>query len=166
VNISIRRLISFLAVIELALIVLFLYGYYRWAIEWRLNGTRTQGEIIEKRQDAEKYYVTYVFEADGEIYSREHRVAQSFYENTSFDVGDSVGIIYSPIDTNANGITGQGTGDFQLKRLPGTFFNLAFLAFILPVIIVIGLLVLFGLLLYVKRQTRHQAQVSEIQLQV
>jgi hypothetical protein len=159
VTAPVRRIILILAVIELALTLLFLYGYYRWAIEWRLNGTRTQAEIIEKRQDGEEYYVTYVFEADGKTYCREHRVVQSFYENTDFGVGDSVEIIYSPIDTNANGIPGQGTGDFQLKRLPGTFFNLTFLAFILPAIILTGLLVLLGFLLYGRRR-----KISEVQL--
>lgn len=159
-SMTIRRTISILAILELALIILFLYGYYRWAIEWRLNGTRTQAEIIEKRQAGEEYFVTYVFEADGKTYSREHRITQSFYENTSFDIGNSVEVIYSPIDTNANGIPGQGTGDFQIKRLPGTFFNLNFLAFILPAIILIGLLVLLGLLLYMRRRKVNEVQLS------
>lgn len=144
-----RRAASILLVVELILLALFAYGYYRWAIEWRLNGVHTTGEVIDKQTSADGvYWVEYNYTAGDTVYTRQHSVTVSFYESTT--VGQTVEVIYSPIDSSVSGIPGQGGGDYDLPRLPGTFFDLRFLALVLPPLIIINLVTILVLMIYAR----------------
>ncbi|MCB9456194.1 MAG: hypothetical protein H6671_09420 [Anaerolineaceae bacterium] len=140
-----------LLLLEVALIALFIYGYYRWTIEWRLNGTVIRGEVTETfRVDDGSAFVVYQYAVDGMTYSRIHRVHDDFYDGTG--VGQMIEVIYSPADVSVSGIPGQGGGDFDVPRIPGTFFDVRFVAYVLPVLILVNLMALIGLVVFTRRQ--------------
>lgn len=141
---TLTRLRNGLLLIEIILLILFIYGYYRWTIEWRLTGVTVQGEVTETfRVDDGSAFVVYQYAVDGTTYSRIHRVHDDFYEGAS--IGQPVEVIYSPADVSVSGIPGQGGGDFDIPRIPGTFFDLRFLAFVLPTLILVNLAGIIGL---------------------
>ena len=154
----IERILPVLLVIELVLVGLFVYGFHRWTVEWRLNGPVVNGEVINLREHNGKTFVTYRFEADGTHHEHERRITHEFYD--TLHMGDAVEVIYSPIDTDASGIPGQGGSDFDLPHLPGTFFDLAFLVYYLPAVILLNGLVILGLGWGVRRRSRHEVTAS------
>jgi hypothetical protein len=141
-----------LLAVELLLVGMFAYGFYRWTFEWRLNGPVVTGEVFNLREHNGKTYVTYRFEADGTQHEHERRITHELYD--TLRVGDTVDVIYSPIDTDASGIPGQGGSDFDLPHLPGAFFDLAFLAYYLPVAILFNGLIILGLWWSARRRSR------------
>ncbi|MCB9450274.1 MAG: hypothetical protein H6672_02480 [Anaerolineaceae bacterium] len=150
---TLLRLRNGLLLLEIALVALFAYGYYRWTIEWRLNGTVVQGAVTETfRLDDGSAFVVYDYTVDGATYSRIHRVHDDFFAGTS--VGQPVEVIYSPADVAVSGIPGQGGGDFDLPRLPGIFFDLRFLAFVLPALILVNLAGIIGLTIAMIRRRK------------
>jgi hypothetical protein len=147
-----ERILPLLLVMELALVGLFGYGFYRWTFEWRLNGPVVSGEVIDLREHNGTRYVTYRFEAGGSWHEHERRITPELHD--TLHLGDEVDVIYSPIDPGASGIPGQGGSDFDLPHLPGTFFNLAFLAYYLPAAILLNGGVVLGLWWKVRRRAR------------
>lgn len=131
--------------------LLFIYGYYRWTIEWRLNGILTNAQVtaIDSHPDG-RYNVTYEYRVDGTRYARQHSVSQSYFETAA--AGQSIEVIYSPTDVSVSGIPGEGRGDYEIPRLPGTFFDVAFVAFALPLMLAFNGLLIFILLLVIRRR--------------
>jgi hypothetical protein len=133
-----RTALGILLLIEIGLLTLFAYGYYRWTIEWRLNGPTTTAEVRSKGTKTNgtntAYFVTYEYVVDGVSYIRVHEVVQSYYE--AVQPGKVIEVKYSPADVSVSGISGQGIGDYGIARLPGTFFDLKFLALVLPGLII------------------------------
>lgn len=148
---STRRWIVALIVIEAALLLLFLYGFYRWTIQWRLNGPRIPAQVSSREFiSTGKYWVTYHYTVDGKTYKRQHRVTKSYFDKIV--IGQTIEIVYSPIAHNISGIPGQGIGDFDVHRLPGTFFSLKFLIYVLPALIVIDLVTLIVIVFQARRR--------------
>ncbi|MBN1286233.1 MAG: DUF3592 domain-containing protein [Anaerolineae bacterium] len=146
-------------IVEITLMILFAYGYYRWTIEWLLNGPTAEGTILglreEKDDNGTRYYVTYQFAAPGpdhalQTFVHERRFTMpSAYE--TFRVGDTVEITYSPIDPSASAIAGIAGAKLEGQDLPGTFFPFEFVGFYFPVAIVLNLAVITGLVIYMRR---------------
>ncbi len=150
---TLPRLRNGLLLLEIALVALFAYGYYRWTIEWRLNGTVVRGEVTDTYRDADgSGFVVYRYHVDGATYTRSHRIRDSFYEGMS--VGQEIEVIYSPTDMSVSGIPGQGGGDFDVPRIPGTFFDVRFVAYALPVWILLNLVGIIGLTIAVIRRQK------------
>ncbi len=149
-----RRVLIALLVVELVLLGLFVYGYYRWTIEWRLNGIEITADVVDTQQIGDAYLVTYQFTVDNQTYTHQRHVTATYFAT----VTDSVPVVYSPIDPEASTIPGQGRGDFDVARLPGTFFDLRFLAYALPILILLNTVLLIGAMVYTRR--RQSATVS------
>ncbi len=147
-----QRAIGVLLVIELVAIALFAYGFYRWTFEWRLNGPRIPAQVTGVEQRGDTFYVTYVYKVNDHEFAREHRVSQWYFEGVT--PGQSIEIVYSPADAAISGIPGQGRGDFDLNHLPGVFFDLRFLIFVLPIVIAVLLLMIAGLWVALRRHAR------------
>lgn len=130
-------------------IALFVYGYYRWAIEWRLNGIQVDATVLAKEQQGDDYVITYEFSVNDQPYIQQRHVEADYF---AF-VDERVPVVYSPIDPQAASIPGQGTGDFDVARLPGTFFNLSFLVHTLPVLLSMNVAVLIVVTLIIKRSS-------------
>jgi len=150
---STRRTIAALLVLEIGLIGLFGYGFYRWAIQWRLNGLRIVAQVGSREfSSTGKYYVRYRYTVDGVQYARRHRVTPAFFKKIV--VGQDLEIVYSPVDPGISGIPGQGSGDFEVSKLPGTFFDLKFLIFVLPAAMLLNLLLMMWISISARRQVR------------
>lgn len=144
-----RRVLIALLIVELVLLGLFIYGYYRWTIEWRLNGIEVTADVMDTQQIGDEYLVTYQFTVDNQTYTHQRHVTGTYFAT----VTDSVPVVYSPIDPEASTIPGQGRGDFDVARLPGTFFDLRFLAYALPILILLNTVLLIGMMIYTRRQS-------------
>jgi hypothetical protein len=150
---STRRVMAVLLVLEIGLIGLFGYGFYRWAIQWRLNGPRLIAQVGSREfTSTGKYYVRYRYTVEGVEYARKHRVTPAFFKKIA--VGQDLEIVYSPIAPEISGIPGQGIGDFEVSKLPGTFFDLKFLIFVLPAAMVFNLLLMMAISIRARRNGR------------
>jgi hypothetical protein len=150
---STRRAIAALLALEVGLIVLFGYGFYRWSIQWRLNGPRVIAQVGSREfTSTGKYYVRYRYTVDGVEYTRKHRVTPAYFKKIV--VGQDLEIVYSPAAHEISGIPGQGIGDFEVSKLPGTFFDLKFLIFVLPAALMFNLLLMMAISIRSRRSGR------------
>jgi hypothetical protein len=149
-----RLILLAMLLTEIALVVLFIFSFKRWMIDWRLNGMRVPANVTVA--DPDFNFVAYGYQVAGTSYTGDCYVGDGDLAKLGF--GALIEVVVSPYDASIAGLPDQVGCDFLLPAIPGTPFHAGVIALVLPGLIAlnaVGIMVL--LLKTIGKERQHDA---------